>query len=75
MPRPYKTKNKCIRHRTSQGRFRKTNLQDIGLSYCEKCKKIFTPDYSKTEQDGFIDPLKFRKCQKLCPKCQQQKGE
>ncbi len=71
--KPYKTKNKRIIQRGTDGRFRQTTLADIGMAVCKICGAIFTPDLSKFKDQTFIDPRDLREAMsvEICPKCKE----
>lgn len=58
MAKPYKTKNKSIRMRSSNGKFRQATLADVGLSVCPNCNGFMTEKYFG-ENNAFPDPRLF----------------
>jgi len=69
MPKPYRARNKRIIPRSANGRFRRATLADVGLSVCEKCGAIYTPDFSQARVGRFIDPMKLNEIKSWCPRC------
>ncbi len=68
----YKARNKRLIARGRAGRFRKTTLADIGMSVCETCNAIFTPDYSAARVGDFVDPRIINDLRKSCPECRKE---
>lgn len=68
-PRPYRARNKRIIQRSGSGRFRQSNLADIGLAECKTCGAIFTPDFSRLKNKEFIDPREMRDITSYCSEC------
>lgn len=61
MAKPYKARNKRIIQRSSNGRFRKTTFQDIGLmGICQTCGHFLMRHYDGNPEDPMIDPRLFR---------------
>lgn len=58
---------KYHRHRRGNGQFRRGTLQDIGMATCNKCNKIFRPDYSDLQYP--ISPMEMRDRSKFCGEC------
>jgi hypothetical protein len=53
--------------RSSGGRHRQTTLADIGMSCCDRCGCIFTPDLSRF--DSMADPREITAARRTCPRC------
>lgn len=58
--------------RGSNGRFRQTTLEDIGMGVCKICRKIIVPDLDQFKGQEFIDPRALRDAtnKKMCPDCE-----
>lgn len=69
MEKFYRAPNKRLIARGAGGRFRRSTLGDVGLSCCEKCGKVFTPDFSALKDDPFPDPRRIRDIRSTCPEC------
>jgi hypothetical protein len=63
----YRHSNGRIQHRGGGGRFRHSTLADVGLGECDKCGKLFVPDYS--DLGPIIDPRVMRERQRTCREC------
>ena len=69
MSRFYKASNKRLIARAGNGRFRTTTITDIGMAMCGKCRRIFTPNYTRANEDGMINQFRLRALQTTCPDC------
>ena len=69
----YRTPNKRLIQRASNGRFRRSTLADIGLSWCQQCGIIFKPDF--LGMGPMMDPREVRKIQQHCPACRTKGGK
>lgn len=69
MSKSYKAPNKRIIHRSGNGKFRKSNLSDIGGACCKKCNKLYVIDTEYARVGNFIDPFRLAEAKEYCKEC------